>query len=148
MDVIARAEALGGYRALSEEELFEFEYWDLEQAKLRRAGKPPVFAGEIALVTGAASGIGKACVEALLKRGAAVVGLDIDPSVATSAGPRPDYLGLHCDITSAEARRGRVGSGRPSFRRIGHADPQRRRLSGRHADRDARPRGMATRFRA
>lgn len=103
MDVIARAEALGGYRALSEEELFEFEYWDLEQAKLRRAGAPPVFAGEIAWVTGAASGIGKACVEALLERGAAVVGLDIDPVITTSAGPRPGYLGLPCDITSAEA---------------------------------------------
>ena len=103
MDVIARAEALGGYRALSEEELFEFEYWDLEQAKLRRAGAPPVFAGEIAWVTGAASGIGKACVEALLERGAAVVGLDIDPVITTGAGPRPDYLGLLCDITSAEA---------------------------------------------
>jgi rhamnose utilization protein RhaD (predicted bifunctional aldolase and dehydrogenase)/NAD(P)-dependent dehydrogenase (short-subunit alcohol dehydrogenase family) len=103
MDVIARAEALGGYRALSEEELFEFEYWDLEQAKLRRAGAPPVFAGEIAWVTGAASGIGKACVEALLERGAAVVGLDIDPVITTSAGPRPGYLGLPCDVTSAEA---------------------------------------------
>jgi rhamnose utilization protein RhaD (predicted bifunctional aldolase and dehydrogenase)/NAD(P)-dependent dehydrogenase (short-subunit alcohol dehydrogenase family) len=103
MDVIARAEALGGYRALSEEELFEFEYWDLEQAKVRRAGKPPMFAGEIACVTGAASGIGKACVEALLKRGAAVAGLDVDPRVTTSAGPRPDYLGLQCDITSEEA---------------------------------------------
>lgn len=103
IDVIARAEALGGYRALSEKELFEFEYWDLEQAKLRRAGKPPVFGGEIALVTGAASGIGRACVEALLKRGAAVIGLDIDPSVATWAGARPDYLGLPCDVTSEEA---------------------------------------------
>lgn len=103
MDVIARAEALGGYRALAEGELFEFEYWDLEQAKLRRAGTPPVFAGEIAWVTGAASGIGKACVEALLKRGAAIVALDIDPKVAASVAPRPDYLGLPCDITSAEA---------------------------------------------
>jgi rhamnose utilization protein RhaD (predicted bifunctional aldolase and dehydrogenase)/NAD(P)-dependent dehydrogenase (short-subunit alcohol dehydrogenase family) len=102
IDVIARAEALGGYRALSEEELFEFEYWDLEQAKLRRAGTPPVFAGEIAWVTGAASGIGKACVEALLKRGAAVVALDIDPAV-TGVAPRPAYLGLPSDITSAEA---------------------------------------------
>lgn len=102
MDVIARAEALGGYRALSEEELFEFEYWDLEQAKLRRAGVPPVFAGEIAWVTGAASGIGKACVEALLKRGAAVVGLDLDPAV-TGVAPRPAYLGWQADITSVEA---------------------------------------------
>jgi rhamnose utilization protein RhaD (predicted bifunctional aldolase and dehydrogenase)/NAD(P)-dependent dehydrogenase (short-subunit alcohol dehydrogenase family) len=103
IDVISRAEALGGYRALSEKELFEFEYWDLEQAKLRRAGVPPVFGGEIALVTGAASGIGRACVEALLKRGAAVVALDVDPNIATCAGSRPDYLGLHCDVTSEGA---------------------------------------------
>ena len=103
IDVISRAEALGGYRALSERELFEFEYWDLEQAKLRRAGMPPVFGGEIAFVTGAASGIGRACAEALLKRGTAVVGLDIDPNVAADAGSRPDYLGLLCDVTSEEA---------------------------------------------
>jgi rhamnose utilization protein RhaD (predicted bifunctional aldolase and dehydrogenase)/NAD(P)-dependent dehydrogenase (short-subunit alcohol dehydrogenase family) len=99
IDVITRAEALGGYCALSEEELFEFEYWDLEQAKLRRAGKPPLFAGEIACVTGAASGIGKACVEALLKRGAAVVGLDLQ----AQSRERVDYLSLQCDITSEEA---------------------------------------------
>jgi rhamnose utilization protein RhaD (predicted bifunctional aldolase and dehydrogenase)/NAD(P)-dependent dehydrogenase (short-subunit alcohol dehydrogenase family) len=103
IEVISRAETLGGYRALSEAELFDFEYWDLEQAKLRRAGKPPIFAGEIALVTGAASGIGKACVDALLKRGAAVIALDVDPRVATRAGPRPDFLGLPCDVTSEEA---------------------------------------------
>jgi rhamnose utilization protein RhaD (predicted bifunctional aldolase and dehydrogenase)/NAD(P)-dependent dehydrogenase (short-subunit alcohol dehydrogenase family) len=103
IDVITRAEALGGYRALSEEELFEFEYWDLEQAKLRRAGSPAMFAGEIACVTGAASGIGKACVEALLKRGAAVAGLDIDPALSTNCNVRPDFLGLQCDVTSANA---------------------------------------------
>jgi len=102
IDVIGRAEALGGYGVLSEEELFEFEYWDLEQAKLRRAGTPPVFAGEIACVTGAASGIGKACVESLLKRGAAVVGLDLDAGVTTSGKQRPDYLGLQCDVTSED----------------------------------------------
>jgi rhamnose utilization protein RhaD (predicted bifunctional aldolase and dehydrogenase)/NAD(P)-dependent dehydrogenase (short-subunit alcohol dehydrogenase family) len=99
IDVITRAEKLGGYRALSEAELFEFEYWDLEQAKLRRAGKPPMFAGEIACVTGAASGIGKACVESLLRRGAAVAGLDLE----AQRGERPDYLALDCDVTSEEA---------------------------------------------
>jgi rhamnose utilization protein RhaD (predicted bifunctional aldolase and dehydrogenase)/NAD(P)-dependent dehydrogenase (short-subunit alcohol dehydrogenase family) len=103
INVIARAEALGGYRALSEQELFEFEYWDLEQAKLRRAGGSPVFAGEVALITGAASGIGRACVDALLKRGAAVVGLDLDSGVATCAGARIDFLGVQCDVTSEEA---------------------------------------------
>jgi rhamnose utilization protein RhaD (predicted bifunctional aldolase and dehydrogenase)/NAD(P)-dependent dehydrogenase (short-subunit alcohol dehydrogenase family) len=103
IEVIGRAETLGGYRALSEEELFEFDYWDLEQAKLRRAGASPMFGGEIACVTGAASGIGKACVDALLKRGAAVVGLDVDPKVTSSGNQRPDYLGVHCDVTSDEA---------------------------------------------
>ena len=103
IEVISRAEALGGYRALSEEELFQFEYWDLEQAKLRRGGALPMFAGEIACVTGAASGIGKACVDSLLKRGAAVVGLDIDPKVKICGQRRPDYLGVQCDVTSDEA---------------------------------------------
>jgi rhamnose utilization protein RhaD (predicted bifunctional aldolase and dehydrogenase)/NAD(P)-dependent dehydrogenase (short-subunit alcohol dehydrogenase family) len=102
MDVIARAAALGGYRALSPKHLFDVEYWDLEQAKLRKAGKPPLFAGEVALVTGAASGIGRACVDALLARGASVVGLDIDPAIAAQR-KRADFLGLGCDVTSREA---------------------------------------------
>src|SRR5205823_3459306 len=73
IDIILRATALGGYEALRATDIFEVEYWDLEQAKLRRAGAAPVFSGEIALVTGAASGIGKAAVESFLARGAAVV---------------------------------------------------------------------------
>ncbi len=102
IDIIERAERLGGYKALPERDIFAVEYWDLEQAKLRKGGKPPMFAGEIALVTGAASGIGKACVDSLLARGAAVVGLDVDPLVATLYD-RPDFLGLHGDVTSAES---------------------------------------------
>ena len=85
LDVIERSQLLGGYRALPAKDIFDVEYWDLEQAKLRKGAKPPVFTGEVALVTGAASGIGKACVEALLARGAAVVGLDIDPAIARFA---------------------------------------------------------------
>jgi rhamnose utilization protein RhaD (predicted bifunctional aldolase and dehydrogenase)/NAD(P)-dependent dehydrogenase (short-subunit alcohol dehydrogenase family) len=98
MQIIQRAEMLGGWRALPAKDLFEVEYWDLEQAKLRKSGSPPAFAGEIALVTGAASGIGKACVQSFLARGAAVVGLDIDPAVG-SLHARADYLGLACDVT-------------------------------------------------
>ena len=75
IDVISRAEALERYEALPAQDLFDVEYWDLEQAKLKKAGKPPLFAGEIAWVTGAASGSARPrC--ALLARGAAVVGLD------------------------------------------------------------------------
>jgi NAD(P)-dependent dehydrogenase (short-subunit alcohol dehydrogenase family) len=102
MDVIERATLLGGYRALPEPDLFDVEYWDLEQAKLRAAGKPPPLAGEVALVTGGASGIGRACVESLLSRGAAVVALDANPSVATMLD-RPDFRGTVCDVTSPEA---------------------------------------------
>ena len=104
MDVIARATLLGGYRALPAQDIFDVEYWDLEQAKLKKGGKPAAFAGEIALVTGAASGIGKACVDALLARGAAVVGLDLNPSI-TGMYQRPDFLGIACDVGSEDQLR-------------------------------------------
>ena len=101
-DIILRAEKLGGYQALGEAPLFSMEYWDLEQAKLKKAGAPKAFAGEVALVTGAASGIGKACVQAFLNRGAAVVGVDINPAVETLFGSRADYLGITADLTSTQ----------------------------------------------
>ena len=98
MDIILRATALGGYRALPAKDIFDVEYWDLEQAKLRKGGKPLPFSGEVALVTGAASGIGKACVESLLARGAAVVALDLDAKVSALISGA-NYLGLQCDLT-------------------------------------------------
>ncbi|NJN65677.1 MAG: bifunctional aldolase/short-chain dehydrogenase [Chloroflexaceae bacterium] len=102
MEIILRATALEQYRALPEEDVFEMEYWAPEQAKLRRPEALPMFTGEIALVTGAASGIGRACVEAFLVRGAAVVGLDINPAI-TQMLERDDFLGLVCDVTSEAA---------------------------------------------
>ena len=104
IDIIARAELLGGWRALPARDLFDMEYWDLEQAKLKKSGKPPLFAGEVALVTGAASGIGKACAASLLARGAAVVGLDLNPSVVT-LHDRQDFLGVAGDVTDEEGLR-------------------------------------------
>jgi len=109
-DIILRGEALGGekgggYQALGEADLFRVEYWDLEQAKLKKAGAPKAYAGEVAMVTGAASGIGKACVQSFLNRGAAVVAVDINPAVENLFGnredyAREDYLGLTADLTS------------------------------------------------
>jgi rhamnose utilization protein RhaD (predicted bifunctional aldolase and dehydrogenase)/NAD(P)-dependent dehydrogenase (short-subunit alcohol dehydrogenase family) len=102
IDVILRAEALGGWRGIGENHLFDIEYWDLEQAKARKAAAPPMFRGEVALVTGAASGIGKACAEAFLRRGAAVVGLDLNAAI-TGLWQRPDFLGLTVDLTNGDA---------------------------------------------
>jgi rhamnose utilization protein RhaD (predicted bifunctional aldolase and dehydrogenase)/NAD(P)-dependent dehydrogenase (short-subunit alcohol dehydrogenase family) len=98
MQIIQRAERLGGWQALPARDIFDVEYWELEQAKLRKSPKAPVFQGEIALVTGAASGIGRACVGSLLQRGAAVVGLDVTPATQ-DMGDRPDLLSIVCDVT-------------------------------------------------
>lgn len=98
MDCILRAERIGGWQPLPPDDLFAVEYWDLEQAKLKKGGRPPVFAGEIVLITGAASGIGKACGQSFLKRGAAVVGLDIDARIS-EVSSSISFLGLRCDIT-------------------------------------------------
>jgi rhamnose utilization protein RhaD (predicted bifunctional aldolase and dehydrogenase)/NAD(P)-dependent dehydrogenase (short-subunit alcohol dehydrogenase family) len=102
IDVIARASAAGGWRALPAQDIFDVEYWDLEQAKLRRGGRATDLTGEVAIVTGAASGIGFACAEALLAKGAAVVGLDVNPAVAGQHG-RAGFRGIACDLTDESA---------------------------------------------
>jgi NAD(P)-dependent dehydrogenase (short-subunit alcohol dehydrogenase family) len=104
MDIILRAEGLESWQALPDKDIFDVEYWELEQAKLRKAISTPEFQGEVVLITGAASGIGKACAEVFLKRGAAVVGLDLAPAITTLFS-RADYLGLRCDITDEKAVR-------------------------------------------
>jgi rhamnose utilization protein RhaD (predicted bifunctional aldolase and dehydrogenase)/NAD(P)-dependent dehydrogenase (short-subunit alcohol dehydrogenase family) len=108
IDVILRGEALGGFQALPAKDIFDVEYWDLEQAKLKKGGKALPFAGEIALVTGAASGIGRAAVAAFLARGAVVIGLDLDAKIE-SLHSRGDFLGVSCDVTDETQVRAALG---------------------------------------
>ena len=95
---IQQAERLGGWQALPEKDIFDVEYWELEQAKLKKGGSDPVLQGKVALVSGAASGIGKACVETLCQQGAAVVALDIDDKV-TGVFENKNVLAIVCDVT-------------------------------------------------
>jgi len=76
------AEAVGGWQPLPEKDIFEIEYWELEQAKLRKGPARKIHQGKVALVTGCAAGIGFACAESLAEQGAQVVGLDISPDIA------------------------------------------------------------------
>lgn len=80
-ETVQSAEATGGWKALGEKDIFDVEYWDLEQAKLKKGGKPPMFQGKVAIVTGSAAGIGFACAEALAEQGAKVIGLDLSPEI-------------------------------------------------------------------
>ncbi len=102
IQMIERAERLEAWHTLPEEQFFEIEYWDLQQAKFKKGPRLPEFSGEVMLVTGAASGIGKACAEAFLSRGAAVVGLDLNAAVSSTFN-RPEYLGITCDVTDENA---------------------------------------------
>jgi len=102
IESILRAEKLGGFEALPASDIFDIEYWDLEQAKLNKNTHSLEFQGEVVLITGAASGIGKSCVQSFLNRGAAVVGIDINSTIETNY-KHNNYLGLICDVTDEKA---------------------------------------------
>jgi len=106
VDVITDAEAIGRFRPIPEADMFDIEYWSLEQAKLAKGAEAPL-ARRIAVVTGGAGGIGEATARAFATQGAAVAVLDRDARavarVAAEIGAAA--VGIACDVTDAKAVR-------------------------------------------
>ncbi|QNJ90142.1 bifunctional aldolase/short-chain dehydrogenase [Mycolicibacterium fluoranthenivorans] len=107
INVMRGAEAISSYAPIDESEKFRIEYWALEEAKLARMPRPKPLATRIALVTGAASGIGKAIATRLAAEGACVVIADLDADKAEAAaaelGGADVAIGIAADVTDEAA---------------------------------------------
>ncbi len=107
VNVMRGAEALSTYRPIEESEKFRIEYWALEEAKLARLPRPRPLAARVALVTGAAGGIGRAIATRLVAEGACVVVADLDEDkaaeTAATLGGADVAVGVGCDVTDADA---------------------------------------------
>lgn len=103
VEVITDAEAIGEYRCISEADMFDVEYWSLEQAKLGK-GTEKVLARQVCAVTGGGSGIGAATARAMAAEGAEVAVLDRDLDAAKAVAKKigGKTLALACDVTKPE----------------------------------------------
>jgi rhamnose utilization protein RhaD (predicted bifunctional aldolase and dehydrogenase)/NAD(P)-dependent dehydrogenase (short-subunit alcohol dehydrogenase family) len=97
VETVTDAEAIGRFESVSEADLFDIEYWSLEQAKLGQASEKPL-AGQIAVITGGGGTIGLATARVMSGAGAEVALLDIDGEAKTAAR-KLGGLGLACDVT-------------------------------------------------
>ena len=106
VDTVTDAEAIGAFESVSEADLFEIEYWSLEQAKLGRSVDRP-FAGCVAVITGGGGAIGSATAGAFARNGAEVAVLDVDESAAQGTCDRIGgaAMGVTCDVTQDESVR-------------------------------------------
>ncbi len=111
---ITDAEAVGRFEPLPEADLFDVEYWSLEQAKLGSAKELPL-AGQVAVITGAGGAIGSATAKAFAAAGAEVALLDLDEAAAqaTARAIGAAALGIRCDVTDAASVRDAFARWRP-----------------------------------
>jgi rhamnose utilization protein RhaD (predicted bifunctional aldolase and dehydrogenase)/NAD(P)-dependent dehydrogenase (short-subunit alcohol dehydrogenase family) len=106
MTVVANAERIGRFESISEANMFDVEYWPLEQAKLGARKEPPL-AGQIAVVTGAAGAIGAATAKAFAAAGAEVALLDVNLAAAREQAEAigATALAVQCDVTDPDSAR-------------------------------------------
>jgi len=100
VEVISDAQAIGSYACISEADMFDVEYWSLEQAKLGKAAEK-VLARQVCVVTGGGSGIGAAIARAMAAEGAEIAILDRDHDMAVRAARaiHKNALAIQCDVT-------------------------------------------------
>lgn len=103
MTAIRGSEALGGYAPAGPEHMFDLEHWEPQHRKLVRSFDVADLRGKVAVVTGAASGIGRACAAELLASGASVAGWDLSPEVGETFDSAA-WLGLQVDVTDRAAQ--------------------------------------------
>ena len=95
---ITDAEAIGRFESISEADMFDVEYWSLEQAKLGKQPEAPL-AGQVAVITGAAGAIGSATAKAFAAAGAQVALLDRDEAATQAAAKSLGAIAIRCDVT-------------------------------------------------
>src|SRR5579862_1609308 len=103
IEVITDAEAIGHYQPIPEADMFDVEYWSLEQAKLGKAAEKAL-ARQVAVITGGGSGIGAATARAMARAGAEVAVLDRDRAAASAVARDcgKTAIALACDVTNVK----------------------------------------------
>ena len=102
VEIITGAESLASYEVIPENDVFDIEYWSLEQAKLGKGTEKPL-ARQVCVVSGGGSGIGAATARAFAAQGCEVAVLDRNLKAAASVADEIGGLGLDCDVTSAKS---------------------------------------------
>ena len=106
IETISKSEAIGRYESIPESDMFDVEYWSLEQAKLGKSVEPPLV-GQVAVITGGGGTIGSATAAAFSRAGAETAILDIDDAAAEIVKDQigGNAIAIGCDVTDPEAVR-------------------------------------------
>ena len=99
ISVVSASERLGKFQSILESDVFDVEYWSLEQAKLGKL-KTPAFGGYVVAGTGGAGTIGQATANAFREKGAEVAVLDVDHEEVMKAANLIGGFGIPCDVTT------------------------------------------------